>query len=126
MLPNILSNIEQVIRDLNLINEQQLQILLNILGRLHLDDYLYPGVIKRQLQVDSVMAYKLLSVIEQQGFIKACFEIVCFACNKTTGEIYDSIAEIPSEIYCPCCERELNAMENAVLIFRVVVDDRVF
>ena len=122
MLPNTLLDIEQVIQRLNLINEQQLHELRNILSRLRLNDYLYPGVIKRQLHVSSAIAYKILSAIEKQGYLKACFEIVCFTCNRTTGEIYDSIAEIPSEIYCPCCEEELNAMENAVLIFRVVAD----
>lgn len=123
MSPNILSIIENQLAQSNLINLEDQQKLCSLLRHYHTGDYIYPGAIKRQLNIGSSLTYKVLEEIVKTEVICRCYEICCFECAKTTGATYYSISEIPPYVYCPSCERELVAIKNAIQIYQVKKDE---
>ena len=62
-------------------------------------------------------------MIEKEGIIRSYFEVICSDCKKTTSIVFHSIDEIPKEYFCDNCGHEGDALDNAVLIFKVVKDE---
>lgn len=120
MLQSILSDIGNSLRQSKLLNNEQLNTFLDLFMHYEQGDSVYPGVIKRHLGIDSELAYKILGLLEDEGMLKGYFEINCFECNRAVGDLYPSLNEIPEFIYCPNCQREIVAINNAVLIFKVI------
>jgi len=87
-----------------------------------LGNWVYPGVLKRKTKIPIKEIYIILSELEVQGILKSYFEIICNECNKTEGEVYESIDDIPKDLLCEICGRPINSSKNTILIYKVTGD----
>lgn len=85
--------------------------------------WVYPGAIHRVTQIPISKVYQTLDMMEKEGIVKSYFEVICSECKKTTSIIFHSIDEIPKEYFCDNCGHEGDALNNAVLIFKVIKDE---
>jgi hypothetical protein len=106
------------------ISQKSLDKFVTLLSKFHKGNLIYPGVLIRALGITMKEAYKLLNFISDLNIIKINFEVYCYRCSKYTGDIYSSIKEIPSEIYCEECEDEskLDPIENTIVVYRILED----
>lgn len=82
--------------------------------------WVYPGAIHRITKIPIEKVYQVLNLLEEAGWVKSFFEVICSECKKTTSTIYHLIDEIPNEYFCDNCGHEGKSYENAVLIFKVI------
>ncbi len=105
-----------------ILNQTQLDDLLELLKWYKKDELIYPGVVIRQLSVDSNVAYKVLEELRKIGIVEINYELYCHDCNKFYSEVYRRINEIPLEFSCENCGSILPSMEHAIIIYRVIND----
>lgn len=120
MLQSTLSRIDKLIRDENIVNESQLSILLDLLSNYKLDMWIYPGVIKRKLGISVSETYNILHIIQKEDFIDSYYELYCNNCQKSSGIVVNTLSEMPQSFQCDVCDAELPALENAMLIYKVI------
>jgi hypothetical protein len=82
--------------------------------------YLYPGVVIRHVGISMDEAYIILNQIEKLKFIEKVFEVFCPKCKYSTGEIYNSIVEIPDEYFCEHCEHEFETLNGVIILYKVI------
>ena len=86
------------------------------------DTWIYPGVLKRRFPLTLSEIYDFLSELEQQGILQSYYELYCGHCQKSMG-LVRLFNELPETFECELCHSELPALENAVLVYKVVRDD---
>lgn len=73
------------------------------------------------------LAYKILNVILNLKILKVNYEVYCGKCNKFTGEIFETISEMPEEVECFDCDSLINSVINpltsSIVVYKVVVDE---
>ena len=84
--------------------------------------WLYPGVIKRKFGLSSQVIYRILHSLETAGALESYYEVYCGICQKTSGIVVRTINELPETFECELCQSTLPAIENAILIYKVVSD----
>ncbi|WP_179874624.1 response regulator [Bacillus toyonensis] len=104
------------------INPNAIQKLINTLKFYDKGNIIYPGLIIRKLNIKMSEAYNLLDEIEKTKIIKRNFEIYCNKCQRYTGEIYESLNDIPDNLICDTCDRELSLFNNIIVVYKVMVD----
>ena len=82
-------------------------------------DWIYPGVIKRRLNLAIEDAYKILEALKSEGIIESWYEYCCVHCQRTLGTV-QYFNELPEYFECDFCGEILNAMENTIKIYRVL------
>ncbi len=97
--------------------------LLKILSTYKKGQLIYPGLLIRRLNVTMSVAYQVLDIIKRLKIINVVFEMYCHRCGQFTGEIYNTIAEIPESTFCESCDCELEHVKNSVAVFKVVTDE---
>lgn len=122
MLENTLKKIEQKIVENNILENTQVELLIDFLKNYEIGQYIYPGMIINKLKITSLIAYKVLSSMEANGFISKSYEEYCSRCGKVNGKIYDSFGDIPEKMYCKFCGDRLDAIEDTVVIYKVEVN----
>lgn len=80
---------------------------------------IYPGVFARKAEVSVKDIYLILDELEKLHIVSAHFEIICCECNRTIGNDYRSISDIPDKVYCENCNNEMEGMNNAFLVYKV-------
>lgn len=116
---NISSILEYAFKERGLPFDKQINFI-SFFKRFKLNSWIYPGVIKRKVNIPISDVYFLLNELEKYGILKSYFEVVCHECNKVEGEIYESIDDIPEFVVCENCDREIIAIKNAFMIFKVI------
>lgn len=81
---------------------------------------IYPRVIEKCVKRNMLDVYKILSILEREGLVEKNYEYYCHDCGKFCGEIYETIGDIPEEIYCEECDSLLIFDKNAIIIYRVL------
>lgn len=97
--------------------------LLKILSTYKKGQLIYPGVLIRRLNVTMSVAYQVLEIIKRLKIIIVVFEVYCHRCGRFTGEIYNTIGEIPESDYCENCDSELTSIQNSVAVYKVIFDE---
>ncbi len=82
--------------------------------------WLYPGVIKRKIGLSTEKTYEILRLMEKAQLIEGFYELGCGNCQHSTGIIYKTFNQLPECFQCELCHKELPAIENAVLIYKVI------
>ncbi len=82
-------------------------------------DYIYAGNLKSKMATDIKTAYFLLDNLKAQGFLKNLYEIYCVECDRSTGIFLNSPEEFGSR-YCDFCDKKLSALENLIVLYKVV------
>jgi len=84
--------------------------------------WLYPGVLKRKFSLDLPEVYAFLSELENQGVLQSYYELYCSTCQKSMGTV-ELFNELPETFECELCHGKLPALENSILIYKVIRDD---
>ncbi|MDO4922769.1 MAG: hypothetical protein Q4E82_01950 [Peptococcaceae bacterium] len=121
MLLNTLSIIESTI-DLQFNNKVNTAAFLEFFRNYKKDMWIYPGVLKRKFLLSLTEVYEFLSALEKQGVVQSYYELYCSNCQKSMG-IVRLFNELPTTFECELCHSELNTLENAYLIYKVIRDD---
>lgn len=100
-----------------------MEILLTLLEKYPKGRHIYPGVLIRELNIDMTLAYKVLNEVMNLGYLTINYEIYCHKCGKFTGEIYETLADIPEEIECDELGHELNPLTASIVVFKVIKDE---
>lgn len=122
MLSSTLSVIETTIQDkLNNVSVNAPAIL-DFFKCYRKDMWMYPGVLKRRFSLELPEVYKLLSELENQGILQSYYELYCSHCQKSMG-LVELFNMLPESFECELCHSVLPALENSVLIYKVIRDD---
>lgn len=85
--------------------------------------WIYPGALYRVTKIKIDQIYMILNILEKNKILDSYFEIYCAECKKTVGLVYKTIDDIPAEYECDNCGNVEKAIDNAVLIFKVIADE---
>lgn len=121
MSPDILSKISQnsLLRSLN---DQKKDKLLRVLSTFKKSEVLYPGMIIRHTGITMNRAYQFLDGLEEMKILQKAYEIHCPNCQRYTGDIYDSLNDIPNEFFCDSCNHEFSFPHGVLIVYRVVCE----
>ena len=102
------------------LSEEKISELMGFLVHYKSEMWIYPGVLKRRFGLSTKVTYELMNKLSEQGLVKAYYELCCGHCHKSSGEVYETINQIPETFYCELCEDELGSLENAIIIYKVI------
>lgn len=120
MLPNILRSIGIAETLEAMIGDSKSEQLLKLFASYHPGMWLYPGVIKRKIGLSIKETYEVLRELEKRAIVHGYCELYCSRCQRSSGEVFEVISQMPETFYCELCHDELPAFENAFLIYKVV------
>ncbi len=123
MLLSTLQKIKKVLDSKFSLDETLKKDILNFFKRYKKGSYIYAGILKRKFQLSSKEVYELLEELENEKILKSYYELYCNKCSKTNGELYETFNQIPKTFICENCEEELIGIENAVILYKVIIDD---
>ena len=96
---------------------------LNVFMHYKAGQWIYPGAIHRVTHIAIEKVYWILNEAEKEEIVESYFEIICSECNKSVGKVYKKIDDIPDKYVCDNCGDVNGAIENAVLIYRMLNDE---
>ncbi|OMF30981.1 response regulator [Paenibacillus sp. FSL H8-0259] len=67
--------------------------------------------------------YGVLELIKDLGIIKNHYELYCRSCRRFTGIGFETINQIPEFVECEECFKELDPIEDSIVIYRVIAND---
>ncbi|TYS64360.1 hypothetical protein FZD47_12915 [Bacillus infantis] len=105
------------------LNKQQKAALTRLFKLLKPGQYVYPGVLIRELNVDMRVAYQILDLLKENGYLKELYEVYCPYESKSIGKIYDNLLDLLGddlEQDCPECGQTINIQKNNLLIYRII------
>ena len=85
--------------------------------------WIYTGAVNRVTRIAIENVYLILDEAEKEGIVESYFEIICSECNRSVGKVYKNLDDIPDEYICDNCGDTNKAIENAVLIYRMLSDE---
>lgn len=95
--------------------------LLNFMERYKKNNFIYPGVMHRELKIDIKDVYEILEMGVTEGILEQYLEIYCPRCCRFTGQIFQRLTDIPEDVYCITCDEEIsNPLKHAIVIYRVI------
>lgn len=93
--------------------------LLRCLKDLDHGNLVYPSAVMRVAHTDINSVYNALSYLASEGLLEEFLDVVCPDCRETAG-YYKTIGEIPKELRCRNCGKEIKTpLKYAVVIYRV-------
>ncbi|MED1602648.1 hypothetical protein [Alkalihalophilus marmarensis] len=106
------------------INPKRVDITINQLRFYKSGDIIYPGALIRKTNLSMKNVYILLESIESIGLIERNFEVFCPKCKRYTGDVYETLNQIPNELFCGECGNELgiDPLDNTIVVYKVLVD----
>ena len=122
MSSDLLVKIEKAIRKIIKSEDPIIANLLLFFKYYKKDMWLYPGILKRKFGLKIVDAYSLLKSLELEGILAGYYELYCCHCQKSNGIVH-TFNELPVTFHCELCNEELNTLENAVLIYKVIKNE---
>ncbi|MBS6644528.1 MAG: hypothetical protein KH366_13195 [Clostridiaceae bacterium] len=121
MLPITLSKLEILLTPL--LNVDERSRFIDVFKHYKKNKWIYPGALQRTSRIPIEKVYEVLNLLEEEQIVKSYFEIICSECKKTTAQVYHSIDEIPENYMCENCGYLGHALDNVILIFKIVKDE---
>ena len=122
MLQGILSQIESWAKENKILEDTDLNNLLKQLRLYKQGEWIYPGVLVRQIGMSVDKVYLILEHLKKLGILEVNYEIYCHSCHQFEGSIYSTISKVPNNIECENCAGLLNKLDNTIVIYRVIND----
>lgn len=82
-------------------------------------DWIYPGVIKRKLNLAIEDVYRILEALKLDGAVESWYEYCCVHCQRTLGTV-QHFNELPEFFECDFCGETLSTLENTIKIYRML------
>lgn len=120
MLSATLTHIEILLQMKTNLSDSCISGLVQLLQNYRVNMWLYPGVIKRKLNMSIPDIYEVLQILQEEGYLESYYELYCSHCQKSNGTVIRYFSELPDTFECEVCHAELPALENTVLIYKVV------
>lgn len=120
MLPNILlKSIEKAVNEVDLVDKNQLERLLEPYFNDSTTRFIYPGAVSRKLKISIDQSFKLLNVLEKEGFLESVFEFRCP--DDGHRRLFKGIKYInlPNEIVCGECYESFVVRDYLFVIYEV-------
>lgn len=121
MLSNTLSIIEIAAQG-KLNNNTDIPAILDFFKHYRKNMWIYPGVLKRRFSLELSDVYAFLYELEEQKILQSYYELYCSQYQKSMGTV-ELFNELPDFFECELCHTQLPALENAILIYKVIRDD---
>ncbi len=121
MLSNTLSIIEMVLKN-EVKCKNKIPKIMEFFNHYKKGDWVYPGVLKRHFSLELMSVYSILQELEKQGVLKSYYELYCSQCHKSMG-IVEVFNKLPDTFMCEICGDELPALQNTILIYKVICDE---
>lgn len=122
MLPDILSKIELWIKENELLQSEKTNALISLLKHYKKNEWIYPGVLIRKLNISAKEAYHVLEFLKSKQILETNYEIYCRSCSQFKGKIYSTFSQVPEKSYCYECNTELLGMDSVIVIYKVIND----
>jgi len=122
MSPSVLTNIKQLFKIQMKMDESEIIKYVSFLENYNKGMWIYPGVIKRKLNVPISDVYNCLYCLEQAGILCGYFELYCNNCQHSTGNTFEAFNQIPNEFECEICNHIFSGVENTILIYKVIAE----
>ena len=122
MLQNTLSNIKVLFKTKLEMNDATIDSYASLLKNYKIGMWIYPGIIKRKLNIPIVDVYYSLALLEEEKIVHSYYEIYCNNCHKSLGYIFEAINEIPYDFECESCHDVFRSLDNTILIYKVIVE----
>lgn len=84
--------------------------------------WIYPGVFRRKFSIKMEEVYLLFAALEDKGILQSYYEMYCSYCQKSMGTV-ELFNQLPDTFECEICHNKLPALENSVLIYKVIRND---
>lgn len=84
--------------------------------------WIYPGAFKRETGIDIQTIYRVLFLLEKEAIVRSYLELQCPRCGKTTGNVYQSVSELPDDAVCPHCDSDVGLANHYIVIYREIVE----
>ena len=81
--------------------------------------WIYPGVLKRQLNLKIEDVYRILARLEESGCVESWYEYCCGHCQRILGTVR-RFNELPDEFECEVCGENMSTMDNTIKIYKVL------
>lgn len=82
-------------------------------------DFIYAGHLKSKLCINIKEAYLILEELKRMGYLKTIYEVYC-SCGHSKGIFLESITDFDTDWCCDWCNRNLNPMEDIIVLYKVV------
>lgn len=87
------------------------------------NDWIYTDALERFTKDNIVNLYNVLEYLCDAGIMKHYMQVYCPDCSKFIGKCYETIQDLPEDVFCPHCGDEIEDItKNLILIYRVVGD----
>lgn len=105
----------------NPLNDKRIDKLKELLERYKINEYIYPGTLIRNINIQMKDAYEILDVLEEQGFVTRVYEVICPHENKGAGHIFNSYSELihSNSISCNSCDSLIDPTKYNLVIYKV-------
>lgn len=120
MLQASLLDLKKNLQSSRLLTEGNISKFIDLIERYNKGDWVYPGVLIRQLGITQMQAYQVLDMLKELDMLEVNYELYCHKCGQFKGPIYETIGQIPEELDCECCGEKLNPLEDTIVIYRVL------
>ena len=95
--------------------------ILNYIESFQPGDWIYPGVLHRELGIALEDVYSIMELFAENGLLRQHLEVFCINCRSFTGNIYETISEIPESMKCVYCSAEISEpLQCAIVIYKVL------
>ena len=85
---------------------------------------IYPATLKTKLNIEILVAYKILDDVAKLGYITPVFEVYCSKCQESNNVIVKNIVDFNEQIgNCNECNHELSFLDDTIRLYRVIKDD---
>lgn len=95
--------------------------LISFLSYYHVNEWIYPDAIQRELSIDIKIVYEVLELCVDEGLLEQYLQIYCPKCQRFTGNCYKTVLEIPEFVNCVHCDTEIETpLQHAIVIYKVI------
>lgn len=105
------------------LNKHQRATLTRLFTLFKLGNYVYPGVLIREMNIEMNVAYQILDLLKENGYLKELYEVYCPHESKSIGKLYENLLDLLGDDliqYCPACGQTINIQEDNLLIYQIV------
>lgn len=91
------------------------------------NNWIYPDALQRYIKCDIVDMYIALEYLVDNNVLENYIEVYCPKCYRYIGYYYKTLFEVPDDIGCPHCDKEIENKDhnntttnNTIVVYKAV------